>query len=728
MEFSILVALDYNRHMSIEATLKKVWGFDSLRPLQSEVIEAALSGQDAFAVMPTGGGKSLCFQLPPLIDDGLTVVVSPLIALMKDQVDGLRIVGYPAEAMNSSMSSAEMEEVRMRVIEGDIKLLYISPEKLLTQDTLRLLGHANHGQGVKRIAIDEAHCISQWGHDFRPEYRQLSRLRQLFPGAPIHAFTATATPKVREDILNQLGLKSAKVLVGCFDRENLTYRIVPKEEPTRQILEAVQRHPDDAAIVYCISRKDTERVADHLATAGLKAVAYHAGLDANKRRKISEQFAREEINVVVATVAFGMGIHRANVRCVIHESMPKSIESYQQETGRAGRDGLPSECMMLYSPKDYLRWVRVIQEGGSTDYTRHQISLIDEVRGFAVGTRCRHSFLSEYFGQTYGKDDCEACDLCLDGWQVVPNSSRIAHQIIATVNMLADKHPTLTFGGRHIAQILAGANTKQIRQFGHEELRAYGAMRAHPAATISTWVHQLVDLGVLDREGTQFPTVKASPRGQAALRAKEEILLRDIPMPKTKSSRSPVGVSGADETLFRNLKEFRRTLAAEREVPAYVIFHDSVLMAMASQRPTTLEALKQFSGVGEKKADDFGELFLEIVRKSVRPKVTGGSASLPRLRPFFEQGLSVAEIAGDIGLAMSTIEQYLAGWVQEECPATIDPWVSPETYKRICEIMDTVETEGRLKPIFEALDGKVPYVQIRVALAFRSNQEEPIPA
>lgn len=707
--------------MSVEATLKQVWGFDALRPLQREIIDCALTGQDALAVMPTGGGKSLCFQVPPLIDGGLTIVVSPLIALMKDQVDGLRLLGYQAEALNSSLSLAESEDIRMRLIDGQIKLLYISPEKLLTPDTLSLLKHANQGAGVRRVAIDEAHCISQWGHDFRPEYRQLSRLRQLFPSAPIHAFTATATPRVREDVLSQLGLKDTNVLIGNFDRENLTYRIIPKDDPVRQIQQAVERHPDDAAIVYCISRKDTERVAEHLAGAGLRAVAYHAGLDPASRRKISEQFAREQVNIVVATVAFGMGIHRANVRVVVHESMPKSIEAYQQETGRAGRDGLPSECLMLYSPKDYLRWVKVIQEGGDTQFTRHQIALIDEVRGFAVGTKCRHAFLSEYFGQTYGKDDCEACDLCVDGWQAVPNSTKLAHQIIATVNMLTEKNPNLTFGGNHIAQILTGANTKQIRQFGHESLRAYGAMKPHPASTISTWVHQLVDLGMLDREGTQFPTVKVSSRGQAALRAKEEISLRDIPTPKSRKEKAS-GVTGADATLYSTLKELRRQIAAEREVPAYVIFHDSVLMAMSSLRPDTKEALMTISGVGEKKAQEFGERFLEVVRQAAPRVVTGSSASLGQLRPFFESGKTVAEIAGEVGLAMSTIEGYLAGWVQEEPPASISPWVDDETYARICETCDKVEHEGRLRPIFEGLGSEVPYIQIRIALAFRANQ------
>lgn len=714
--------------MSIEATLKRVWGFDGLRPLQKEIIEAALAGQDAFAVMPTGGGKSLCFQLPPLIDGGLTVVVSPLIALMKDQVDGLRMVGYPAEALNSSLSLAEAEEIRIRVIDGELKLLYISPEKLLTQDTLSLLKQAGHGAGVRRIAIDEAHCISQWGHDFRPEYRQLARLRQLFPNAPIHAFTATATPKVREDVRNQLGLKDSTELIGRFDRENLTYRVIPKDDSIGQIREAILRHPGDAAIVYCISRKDTERVAEHLAASGLAAVAYHAGLDAAERRRISEQFAREQVDIVVATVAFGMGIHRANVRCVIHESMPKSIEAYQQETGRAGRDGLPSECLMLYSPKDYLRWVKVIQEAGDTPYSRHQISLIDEVRTFAVGTRCRHAYLSEYFGQEYGKDDCEACDLCLDGWQAVPNSTKLAHQIIATVDMLGQNNPNLSFGGNHVAQVLSGANTKQIRQFGHENLRAYGAMRGQPATTISNWVHQLVDLGYLDREGAQFPTVKVSARGRTALREKAQIDLRDIPTPKSRKERT-AGISSADSKLYADLKELRRQIAADREVPAYVIFHDSVLMAMASLRPKAKADLLKISGVGERKAEEFGEQFLEAIAMAAPvPKPTGSSETLTRLRPYFEEGKPVEEIATAVSLAPSTVEGYLAGWIREENPDSIAAWVDEETYEAICKAEDASPEPGWLRPVFDALGGEVSYFQIRVALSYRANQpaDEPV--
>ncbi len=510
--------------MSTLRVLRQFWGFESLRPLQSDVIQAAIDKRDALVVMPTGGGKSLCYQVPPMLDDSLTVVVSPLISLMKDQVDGLKLIGYPAAALNSGVCADEEQEIRRMVGRGKIRLLYLSPERVLTGGMLSMLQEANDGRGVERIAIDEAHCISQWGHDFRPEYRQLSRLRKLFPTASFHALTATATPKVRDDIAAQLGLKAPQVFVGTFDRPNLTYRIVAKNDPVSQIEEAVKKHPNDASIIYCISRKETERVAGSLTARGVRAVAYHAGLDSAKRHKISEQFAREQVNVVVATVAFGMGIDRSNVRLVIHESMPKSIEGYQQETGRAGRDGLPSECIMLYDPRDVMGWERVISKDASPEHLTHQLAMIDEVRRFAIGRGCRHQFLSAYFGQEH-PGNCGACDMCLDGWKSVANSTRLAQQIVATVNDLSKKHGDFGFGAAHIAAILKGANTKQIRERGHSELRGYGAMKDRTTDIIQTWIHQLVDLGLLERTGGEYPVVRVTARGAAAVPARGVIVV-----------------------------------------------------------------------------------------------------------------------------------------------------------------------------------------------------------
>lgn len=728
--------------MRVEDALREFWGFESLRPLQDEVIESALTGRDAVVVMPTGGGKSLCFQVPPLVDGGLTVVVSPLISLMKDQVDALKLIGYPGEAIHSNVPDQEVDGIYRRLRSGETKLIYISPERILTGAMLATLRNAGLGKGVARIAIDEAHCISQWGHDFRPEYRRLAELRNEFPTACMHALTATATPRVRKDIGMQLGFRGAALHVGIFDRPNLTYRIVPKSDPLRQIADAVKQHPDDASIVYCLSRKDTERVAGALQTLGVPAVAYHAGLDPVDRQKISEDFARERTQVVVATVAFGMGIDRANVRWVIHETMPRSIEAYQQETGRAGRDGLPSECLMLYAPNDYVRWERLIRESIAPDQLPHQIGMIDEVRRFANGTQCRHAFLSQYFGQEYrapSDEGCEACDLCLEGWQVVPDSAKRAHQVLATVIDLEKRHQDLGFGARHVAEVLAGSDTKGIRRFGHQDLRGYGRMAGTTVDKIATWVTQLVDLKLLERTGEKFPVLKVTEEGRNALRTQQEVILRDVALPESKrSKRRHTLPTDFDEPLFEALRSMRRELAAEREVPAYVLFHDSVLITLSSVRPTSMESLKKISGIGERRAADLGPTVLEIIRRHVQVRdlpadrwqedlreatVTAPSnATSIRLRPMFERGLTLSELAQQSGLAESTIGGYLVEWIEETHPKSIEVWVSSEIDRRIRKAIDELGWV-RLKPLYEALEGEVDYGLIRIVVAHRKVSE-----
>ncbi|HSI71911.1 MAG TPA: RecQ family ATP-dependent DNA helicase [Fimbriimonas sp.] len=710
--------------MSTGDVLKRYWGFDSLRPLQQEVIDAAVANRDAVVVMPTGGGKSLCFQVPPLLDGRVTVVVSPLISLMKDQVDGLKLIGYPSAALHSNMTSKEMDEVRAAIVAGHIKLLYTSPERVLTSSMISLMKQAD----VARFAIDEAHCISQWGHDFRPEYRQLARLRELFPAAPLHALTATATPRVREDIAAQLQLRSAEVFVGIFDRPNLTYRVIPKHDPMRQIADAVSRHPNDASIVYCISRKDTEATAEGLSAMGIPAVAYHAGLESSVRKQVSEAFAQERVNVVVATVAFGMGIDRANVRCVIHHSMPKSIEAYQQETGRAGRDGMPSECLMLYAPNDYLRWERLILESSAPEQQAHQLAMVEEVRRYANGTKCRHAYLSEYFGQGYESNDCEACDLCLDGWKPVENSSRRGHQIIATVLALAEKSPGLSFGAQHVADILSGSRRKALLERGHHELKAYGAITEKSGDEIAAWVGQMVDQGYLARGTGRFATVCVTDAGREALRSRSEIVLRDVTMPvRRRTSDVP---EGFDVMLFEALRQKRREIAVERGVPAYVIFHDSVLIAMSTVRPSTLAALSRISGVGEQRAKDLGPLFLETVKEHVAARgLTADASFVPvqakssklndtasRLRPLFRQGNSVEDARKQVGLLTNTIEGYLAEWIRDEKPDSVAAWVDAQTYDRVSKAIDE-HGSLTLRPLYEALQEEVSYAAIKVVVA-----------
>ncbi|MGB7789913.1 MAG: RecQ family ATP-dependent DNA helicase, partial [Terrimicrobiaceae bacterium] len=457
----------------ILATVHRYWGFSDLRPLQEQAIRAGLERRDSLVVMPTGGGKSLCYQVPAELARRTDIVVSPLISLMKDQVDGLRESGYPAGALYSGMPLDTLRETEAQIAAGRYRLVFVAPERLLTPRFLQLIERLQ----VRAFAIDEAHCISHWGHDFRPEYRQLAELKARFPQASVHAYTATATARVREDIAEQLRLQNPAVLVGTFDRPNLVYRIVPRVDAQTQVLQVLRRHPGDAAIVYCISRKDTEAMAEWLQANRLRAAFYHAGMEAAERRRTQDAFASEEIDVVAATVAFGMGIDRSNVRCVIHAAMPKSIEHYQQETGRAGRDGLEAECVMLYSAADVLRWESLIEKSAAEASARGEViaaarDLLEHMRRFCTAAHCRHRKLSEYFGQEYSKANCAACDLCLNEVEGLADSTVTAQKILSCVARAGER-----FGAEHIVDVLLGANTERVRRWRHEELSTYGLMK-----------------------------------------------------------------------------------------------------------------------------------------------------------------------------------------------------------------------------------------------------------
>lgn len=717
--------------MQVAEALHKYWGFETLRERQSEALEAAVAGRDALVVMPTGGGKSLCFQLPPVMTGEFTLVVSPLIALMKDQVDALRLLDYPAAAIHSNLDASEIAEIEDSVRSGRVKLLYTSPERVLTERMLALLRQANAGKGVRRIAVDEAHCISNWGHDFRPEYRQIARLRKVFPDATFQALTATATPRVRDDIVQQLALREPEVLVGVFDRPNLTYRVVPKSDPVRQIHQAVAVYPDEASIVYCVSRKDTEKYAGALRELGVNARAYHAGLDALTRARISEAFAKEEVGVIVATVAFGMGIDRANVRCVVHESIPRSIESYQQETGRAGRDGLPSECLTLYSPGDAAKWRRFITEGTDLERVNHELALLDEVRRFASGSTCRHVFLSGYFGQALevSEKGCGACDLCLEGWTAVPDSTRKAHQILGIVSNLEREHGSFGFGVVHIAYILTGADRAEVRKRGHQELRGYGAMKEFSAAQVGDWIGQMVDKGFLSRD-VRYSTILLNEAGREVLRQRTAVILRDVEIAEKRAKRDRGAGFAFDEELFEKLRVWRRAEAGAQSVPAFMILADSVLMAIAARKPSDLASLSKISGIGESKMAKFGASIVEQVRDhagdegegldadipDVRPKAAPKlTASRIKLEPMFAAGKSFEEMCAASGLAASTVGTYLYEWLSEKPGRDISAWVDQETVERIRGAANASE-DGRLKPIFDALGGSVPYEHIRLAL------------
>ncbi|MFI0609138.1 MAG: RecQ family ATP-dependent DNA helicase, partial [Anaerolineae bacterium] len=465
----------------IHDLVRRTWGHDELRPLQLEAIQAGLEGRDSLVVLPTGGGKSLCYQVPPLVAGRLDVVVSPLIALMKDQVDGLVANGYPAAALHSLISPAEQRAVEDRLLAGELRLLFVAPERLVSEAFLALMQRANVGA----FAIDEAHCISQWGHDFRPEYRQLALLRRRFPGVAMHAFTATATEPVRADIVAQLGLRDPLIIVGPFDRPNLSYRIQPRLDREGQLLELLRARAGQAAIVYCLSRADTESLAATLQAAGMRAAAYHAGLEGATRQRVQEDFLAERLDVVVATVAFGMGIDRSDVRLVVHAAAPKSIEHYQQETGRAGRDGLPADCVLLYSAADILRWESLLtkraQEGELTpEGLGGQLTALRAIQRFCGGVLCRHRSLSEHFGQPYPNANCGACDVCLGEVQFMADGTVVAQKLLSAVARTGGR-----FGVTHVVAVLSGAQTETVRRWNHDQLSVYGLLKELPRPAIT---------------------------------------------------------------------------------------------------------------------------------------------------------------------------------------------------------------------------------------------------
>ncbi|MDA0255644.1 MAG: DNA helicase RecQ [Planctomycetota bacterium] len=600
---------------AIGDVLRRWWGFDSLRPLQAEAIAAALAGRDSLVVMPTGGGKSLCYQLPPLMGETTDVVISPLVALMKDQVDALEAIGYPAAALHGGLSLDERSAIRDRLLAGELRLLFTAPERLVNSSLLDTLARV----GVKRFAIDEAHCISQWGHDFRPEYRQLAMLRERFPQATLHAFTATATPQVREDIAGQLGLRDPAVLVGTFDRPNLVYRVVPRTDRVAQTLAILGRHRGEASIVYCVSRRETERLAAKLAAEGLLARPYHAGLDAKERHRTQEAFAKETIEVVVATVAFGMGIDRSDVRLVLHTALPKSLEAYQQETGRAGRDGLAAECVLLYSSADVFQWEALVRKSAAESeldeeeqaaLVASQVRHLHAMRRYAQAARCRHAALSEYFGQDYPGRSCEACDVCLGETESLPDATVTAQKILSCVARVEQR-----FGVRHICEVLRGAKTDSVLRNGHDRLSTYGLLAQLDQRAAENLVHQLLDQELLVRTPGDRPVVRLNERSWEVLKGQREVVLLE-PQTGSRTRKTKVEADDwedVDRDLFERLRRWRRRIAEARGKPAWTILDDKALRTISRERPASLDALLRCKGIGEKRLADFGAAILELV-------------------------------------------------------------------------------------------------------------------
>jgi ATP-dependent DNA helicase RecQ len=591
--------------------VKQVWGYDALLPLQEEAIRAVLARRDSIVILPTGGGKSLCYQAPAASIGKLAVVVSPLISLMKDQVDGLSAAGVPAAFLNSSLTADERRGVEAGVARGQYRLLYVAPERLVLPTCLGLLRRA----GVAFVAIDEAHCISQWGHDFRPEYRQLAVLREAFPDVAIHAFTATATPRVRTDIAAELALRDPAILVGSFDRPNLVYRVRQRTDRLRQVTEALERHQGEAGIVYCIRRAEVDLLAEALRRRGIRAVAYHAGLGDSERKRAQDEFITERADVVVATVAFGMGIDRSDVRFVVHAGMPKSIEHYQQEAGRAGRDGLPAECLLLYSGGDFGLWRSILMAEGLP--APGALPKLAEMYDYCQGAVCRHRSLVEYFGQTYGTAPCGACDVCVGEVTAEDDSAALAGQILACVVEMGEQ-----FGADYVTDVLRGADTARIARMRHSRLEAYGRLRQVPKATVRGWLAQLEAQGCLARDGDEYPTLGVTEQGRRVLRGEEAVtLIKTVARPPraARPVRSAVpsvpGGGASDQELFEALRALRRTMAEERGIPPYLIFSDASLREMARERPTNNDAFLEIKGVGLRKLQELGPRFLACIRE-----------------------------------------------------------------------------------------------------------------
>jgi ATP-dependent DNA helicase RecQ len=606
-------------HMAVQAAelreaLERWFGFPTFRPSQEAIVRDVLSGRDVLALLPTGGGKSLCYQLPALLTPGLTVVISPLIALMKDQVDALDTAGIPATALNSSLDWRALQRRLDRLERGEYKLLYVAPERL----TLPGFSDDLERWGVARFVVDEAHCISEWGHDFRPEYRRIAPLRERFGAVPFCAFTATATARVRDDVVAQLGLRRPAVHVASFDRANLTYRVVHAPRTVDALVKWLRARPDDeAGIVYAGSRANTDKLADALSAAGIPALAYHAGLDSVTRAKRQEAFIRDDVRVMCATIAFGMGIDKSNVRFVLHWDVPRSLEGYYQETGRAGRDGLPADCTLFFAYGDIARVERFIEEKPPGEQAAARAQL-ERVKRYAYSNGCRRRELLAYFGETYPHERCDNCDNCL-----VPRASYDAtvdaQKLLSCIYRVNESHG-YGVGITHTIDVLVGAKTEKIERWYHDRLSTYGIGKERDRRTWRHLAEELLRLGLITQDAARHNVVALTEAGKRTLVTRSAVTVREavanVPARRSRTPAPPADDDAYDRELFGELRALRRRIAADRDVPPYVVFSDAVLRAMAREVPRNPAQLRAISGVGEKKLADFGARFLAAIEES----------------------------------------------------------------------------------------------------------------
>lgn len=591
--------------------LREVFGYPTYRLLQQEIIEHVVAGGDAFVLMPTGGGKSLCYQIPALVRPGTAIVVSPLISLMKDQVDALRANGVSAAFYNSSLDEGAARRALARLHGGELDLLYVAPERLMSESFLERLRTIE----IALFAIDEAHCVSQWGHDFRPEYLALGALREHFPEIPIVALTATADEATRAEVVVRLHLDGAPLFAAGFDRPNIRYTVVEKTRPAEQLLAFLKARPGDSGIVYCLSRRRTEDVAARLVAAGIKAAPYHAGMTSSQRTAVQEAFLGDRVHVVVATVAFGMGIDKPDVRFVVHHDMPKSIESYYQETGRAGRDGMPAEAYLLFGMQDVVTARALIEQGSDPEQVRIELHKLNAMIAFADSETCRRRAMLGYFGEKLG-EDCGNCDSCLDPPRRFDGTVE-AQKLLSCVFRVGQR-----FGARHVVEVLRGAGTARIRELGHHHLSTWGIGKDLSTDDWLSLVRQLIHRGLLRQDITAYSVLKLTPAAWPVLRGEQRL---ELAVPRQRQAarsaarkRERLSADGrqVDEGLFERLRALRRRLAEQQGVPAYVVFSDATLAAMAAIRPQSPDELLGITGVGQAKLKRYGEDFLAVLRRS----------------------------------------------------------------------------------------------------------------
>ena len=717
----------------LQENLKQYWGYPGFRALQREAMTLVMSDRDSLVVLPTGGGKSLCYQVPAICRDGLALVVSPLISLMKDQVDSLQSVGISAACINSMQTNREKIDVAEKIRRRELKLLYIAPERLVQTKTVEFL----QGAGVSFVAIDEAHCISQWGHDFRPEYRQLRNLKTIFPGVSVHGYTATATEQVRADIVEQLGLANSEILVGSFDRPNLQYRVERRTDSIGQIQRVLNRHKGESGVIYCISRKNVDATSEALNRLGHKTLPYHAGMSDEARRKNQDAFIDEDVNIIVATVAFGMGIDKSNVRFVVHAEMPRSLENYQQESGRAGRDSLEAECVLLYAANDVDTWEYLMQDTEDPAVLKVGREALHAMKQYCVSTRCRHTQLVEHFGQILETSNCGACDFCLKEMEPAADPLIIGQKILSCVIRQGER-----FGAAYTAQVLRGSRSKRIVENGHDSLSTWGLMKDEAEPQLRNWMDQLMSQGFLRTAG-EFNCLEVTPTGRQLLKGQvTPVLLRT----RIADTAGPIDDpwAGVNRDLFDELRGMRTRLAIQKHVPPYIIFGDATLRDLARHRPTKLKALSVIHGIGAQKQKEFGAVVLFTIQQwceanGVEPNVDLEVAAKPRLtdrRPssgtsdarsseyfdLFEQGMSMEDAAHQLGRSLDTVSKYLGTYLEAHRITDISPWVPAEMKKRVDDAIGQLGCE-RLKPIFESLNSEVSYAHLRiVATAWNLSQ------